>query len=149
MLKEHPCLRPYLKKCSHCCILFFTDPRNIGRNDLGCPFGCRQSYRKISAARRVKAYYQTKYGKGKKSRLNNASYQRGYASLKKTMISECVDGQPDKSLLLHIQVVIRIVEARRVALEEIISMLKDFRQHSIDLRERFGYRYSYTASRSP
>jgi len=149
VLKEHPRLRPYVKKCIHCDILFFTDPRNINRNDLGCPFGCRQSYRKISAARRVKAYYQTKDGKRKKSRLNNASYQSRCASLKKIMHGQCVDGQSDKSLLIYLRVLISMIEARRVALEEIISMLKDFRQHSIDIRERIGYRYFYTASRSP
>lgn len=154
MLKEHPCLRPYLKKCSHCCILFFTHPRNIDRDDLGCPFGCRQSYRKISAASRVKEYYQTKEGKRKKSRLNNASYQMRCGSSNETKQNKSVDdlpsgGLPHKSLLIYLRMLLGIIEERRVALEEVISMLKDFRQHSIDLGERFGYRYSYTASRPP
>jgi hypothetical protein len=65
------------------------------------------------------------------------------------MHGKCAAGQSDKSLLIYLRVLISMIEARRVALEEIISMLKDFRQHSIDIRERIGYRYFYTASRSP
>jgi hypothetical protein len=154
VLKKHPCLRPYLKKCVHCGILFLTDPRNIGRNDLGCPFGCRQSYRKNSAARRVKEYYQTKKGKRRKSWLNNASYQKRCGSSKETRHNKSVDdlppgGLPHKSLLIYLRMLLSIIEERRVALEEIISLLKEFRQRSIDKGEKFGYRYSYTANRPP
>jgi hypothetical protein len=149
ILREYPCLSPYLKRCVHCDILFFTDPRNIDRNDLGCPFGCRQSYRKLSAARRVKAYYKSKEGKRKKSRLNNASYQTRCASSKKISHSESVEGQPDKSLIIYIQLLVSIIEGRRVSLAAINSLLKDFRQHSIDIGERIGYRCSDTASRPP
>jgi hypothetical protein len=98
---------------------------------------------------RAKAYYQTKAGKRKKGRLNNASYQARCTSSKKISHSESVDSQPNKFLLFYLRALISTIEARRVSLEEIISMLKDFRQHSIDLRERFEYWYSYTASRPP
>ena len=60
-----------------------------------------------------------------------------------------VGGLPHKSLLIYLRMLLSIIEERRVALEEIISLLKDFRQRSIDKGERFGYRYSYTANRSP
>jgi hypothetical protein len=58
-------------------------------------------------------------------------------------------GQPDKFMLIYLRMLLSIIEERRVALEEIKSVLKDFRQHSIDLKERFGYRYSHMASRPP
>ena len=42
-------------------------------------------------------------------------------------------GLPHKSLLIYLRMLLGIIEERRVALEEIIAMLKDFRQHSICL----------------
>lgn len=30
-----------MARCSHCAIVFFTDPANKDRIDLRCPFGCR------------------------------------------------------------------------------------------------------------
>jgi hypothetical protein len=147
VLREHPCLRPHLKRCVHCGIRFISDPRNIARSDLGCPFGCRQSHRKVISARRVKAYYQSKEGRRKKSLLNNASYQRRCSAPHKN--SEAAVIPPDKSLIIYIQLLVSIIDGRRVSLAAISSLLQDFRQHSIDIRKRIGYRYSYTANRPP
>ncbi|MEI6314726.1 MAG: hypothetical protein WCO89_07655, partial [Syntrophus sp. (in: bacteria)] len=138
---------PYLKRCVHCGILFFTDPRNINRQDLGCPFGCRRNYRKAMSAGRVKAYYQSEDGRRKKSWLNNASYQRRCSATYKN--SEAAGIPPDKSLIIYIQILVTIIEGRRVSLAAINSLLQDFRQHSIDIWKRIGYRCSYTASRPP
>ena len=33
-------------------IFFLTDARNAGRQDLGCPFGCRQAHRRRQSTRR-------------------------------------------------------------------------------------------------
>ena len=51
ILQAHPHLCSNLTKCVHCNILFFTDPRNKGRTDLRCPFGCRKEHRKRSNSR--------------------------------------------------------------------------------------------------
>ena len=69
VLKEKPHLRKCLDRCRHCHILFFTHPRNAGRSDLGCPFGCRQAYRRKSSIHRSTEYYRTKEGKQKKKYL--------------------------------------------------------------------------------
>ena len=99
------------------------------------------------SARRVKAYYQSKDGRRKKSWLNNASYQRRCSATHKN--SEAVDVPPNKSLMIYLQLLVSIIEGRRVSLGEINLLVKDFRQPSMDLGERIGYRYSYTASRPP
>lgn len=64
-------MRPCLKRCKHCRIYFITDPRNRSRNDLGCPFGCRDAHRKASSNKRSSQYYQTDEGKQKKKQLND------------------------------------------------------------------------------
>jgi hypothetical protein len=65
-----PHLRRCLKRCRHCRIFFFTHPRNKGRDDLGCPFGCREAHRKKCSTERSMRYYRTPAGKEKKRRLN-------------------------------------------------------------------------------
>lgn len=56
--------------CRDCGIRFLTHPRNAGRQDLRCPFGCRQHHRRQGGCQRSTAYYQTAAGKRKKKRLN-------------------------------------------------------------------------------
>ena len=58
-------------RCRHCGIRFFTDPRNAHRENLGCPFGCRDHLRKQLANRRSVKYYGTVEGKRRK-KLRNA-----------------------------------------------------------------------------
>jgi hypothetical protein len=70
VLQSHGELRRCVAHCTHCGIRFLTDPRNAGRRDLGCPFGCRQHHRRQCSSRRSTAYYQTAAGKRKKKRLN-------------------------------------------------------------------------------
>ncbi|MFB3902906.1 MAG: hypothetical protein ACE15E_05585 [Acidobacteriota bacterium] len=65
-LRAQPGLRRCLTRCRHYRIFFLTDPRNAGRRDLGCPFGCREAHRKRSSTRRSVACYQTKEGRLKK-----------------------------------------------------------------------------------
>ena len=45
VLRAKPHLRACLTRCRHCRIFFLTHPRNAGRHDLRCPFGCRQAHR--------------------------------------------------------------------------------------------------------
>jgi hypothetical protein len=59
-----------LTRCAHCGIEFLTDPRNAGRTNLRCPFGCRRHHRRQCSGRRSAAYYRTPSGRGKKKRLN-------------------------------------------------------------------------------
>ncbi len=57
-------------RCCHCGIRFFTHPRNAGRRNLRCPFGCRQHHRRQRANARSRKYYRTGSGKKKKKHLN-------------------------------------------------------------------------------
>ena len=70
VLRAKPHLRACLTRCRHCRIFFLTHPRNAGRDDLGCPFGCRQAHRQRASAQRSAAYYGDAKGKSIKSKLN-------------------------------------------------------------------------------
>ena len=63
-------MRPCVTCCAHCGLAFLTDPRNAGRTDLRCPFGCRQHHHRQRASQRSTAYYRTPSGRRKKKRLN-------------------------------------------------------------------------------
>ncbi len=56
--------------CTDCGIRFLTHPRNAGRMNLRCPFGCREHHRRSRSNQRSSAYYRTPAGKAKKQRLN-------------------------------------------------------------------------------
>jgi hypothetical protein len=66
-------------RCCHCGIRFLTDPRNAGRRNLRCPFGCREQHRKQCANRRSARYYRTAEGRQKK-KLRNAQRSLGVDS---------------------------------------------------------------------
>ena len=65
-----PRLRRCIAYCRDCGIRFLTHPRNAGRRNLRCPFGCRRHHRRQRSCQRSTAYYQTAEGKRKKKRLN-------------------------------------------------------------------------------
>jgi len=126
-----------LTRCKHCRIWFFTHPRNAGRKDLGCPFGCRQSHRTKSAVKRSIEYYQSPEGKIKKQYLNTR--RNGKSTTDEKPVN---DGEPalDQVTLCHIQLTTGLIEGRTVRLAQIIRMIDNIlRQLSIDKRKKLPY----------
>jgi hypothetical protein len=70
ILQSHPELCECAVSCADCGIRFLTHPRNAGRRNLRCPFGCREHHRRERCCQRSTAYYRTAAGKTKKKRLN-------------------------------------------------------------------------------
>jgi hypothetical protein len=121
--------------------MFFTHPRNAGRNDLGCPFGCRQVHRRQNAKRRSIEYYRTKEGKEKKRHLNAVRSQQRRLS-GPSLDEKGNDGgcKIDDATVGHIQLVTSLAEGRWIGLAEIFAMLdKILRQHSIDSAVKLSY----------
>jgi len=56
--------------CCRCGIEFLTAPPNAGREDLRCPFGCRELHRRQQSNWRSTDYYRTNAGRVKKKKLN-------------------------------------------------------------------------------
>lgn len=138
LLKQQPELRIRLTRCRDCRILFFTHPRNEGRNDLRCPFGCRESRRRQQSTQRSVAYYRSKEGKNKKIELNQRRNQEKDSRSSTEHIGSKVE--PDSTILSHIQMVVSLIEGCRVDLETIKAIVAKFlRQHSIDFKGKMFY----------
>jgi hypothetical protein len=126
VLRLKPWLRKCLARCRHCGIFFLTDARNAGRQDLGCPFGCRQAHRQSQSTRRSVDYYRQPEGKAKKRELN----ARRRKTPPETPSSEPPPLPWPRPILDYVRVVISVIEGRRVLLWEIVEMLqRTLRQH--------------------
>jgi hypothetical protein len=66
LLRNQPRLRRHLVRCRCCWIFFLTDPRNAGREDLGCPFGCAALHRSERSDERSIRYNASPVGKAKR-----------------------------------------------------------------------------------
>jgi hypothetical protein len=141
-LRSKPHLRCNLKHCRHCRIFFLTEPANVDRDDLGCPFGCSESYRRHAASRRSEAYYRTKEGRDKKRTLNQKRYlvYHDEASEPEAKEEAMAEESSKESIIEHVRMVTSLIEGREVSLEEIKEMLKKKeRQRSLTRRRRVEY----------
>ena len=130
VLRAKPHVRASLTRCRHCSIFFLTHPRNAGRHNLRCPFGCREAHRKQTAAQRSAAYYREPKGRSKKSDLNQRR-PRKYCPPKPAT------GPPRarapkrrrakwKPLMVeHVRMVMSLIEGRRVSRRRVRRMLAE------------------------
>jgi hypothetical protein len=138
VLRSRPDLRRCLKRCRHCRIFFLTHPRNAGRNDLRCPFGCRQAHRKQRSSERSVAYYATAEGKAKKQMQNGKRIQGKTRAETNPPAMEAVGFDP--RIVGYVALVASLIEGRRVSEAEILQMLvRAMRQHSMARRRRMDY----------
>ena len=138
VLRSRPDLRRCLSRCRHCRIFFLTHPRNAGRSDLRCPFGCREAHRKRRSTERSVAYYTTAEGKAKKKMQNGKRAQGGVHA----EANPPVTGAPEfpAGMVGYIAMVASLIEGRPVSEEEIVRMLvRAMRQHSMARRRRIDY----------
>jgi len=123
VLRVTPWLRKCLARCRHCGIFFLADPRNAGRRDLGCPFGCSRAHRQRQSTLRSVAYYREPEGKIKKEALN-ARRRRSSPPSNPVL--------PARPFLRYLCVVLGLIEGRTVGLWEVEEMLERIaRQHSM------------------
>ena len=146
ILKAKSELRGCLTRCRHCGIFFLTDPRNAGRHDLGCPFGCCEAHRKVESTRRSTAYYREEAGQEKK-RQQNAKRCRP------TVRPACPRETPlpwPRPILEYLCVAISLIEGRPVSLAEILEMLaRAMRQHPMARKRRIDQRVDQLNGKPP
>lgn len=131
ILKSRSELRRCRNRCRHCGIFFLTDPRNAGRRDLGCPFGCSEAHRKAASTRRSVAYYREPEGRVKKRALN--ARRRPTPQL----VSPPEPPPPwPQRMIEYVRIVTGLIEGRPVSWAETLEMLaRAVRQHRM-VRER-------------
>jgi hypothetical protein len=152
VLRTHPRLRPCLCRCRQCRIFFLTHPRNAGRQDLRCPFGCRVTHRRRNSTQRSVAYYRTQEGKEKK-KLQNGKRGRGADPHRRRIVRRPPAGQEGMPLaaevVRYVGMVTSLIEGRRVSEEEIREMLaRAVRQHRMARRRRIDYILHYLRNNS-
>lgn len=156
VLRSRPHLRKCLTRCRHCRIFFLTHPRNAGRHDLGCPFGCRLAHRKQESTRRSVENNRSKQGKIKKNALNNRRRLLARAS-EPIKIQTAAVARPevtspgwDVTMVEHVRMVISLIENRRVSREEILAMLaKQMRQHTMGRRPKVDHTVAWLNEHAP
>ncbi len=138
VLRSRPDLRRCLRRCRHCRIFFLTHPRNTGRHDLRCPFGCREALRKRRSTERSVAYYATAEGKAKKKIQNGKRAQGGVRADANPPVTEAPEFSA--GIVGYVATVASLIEGRRVSEAEIVRMLaRAMRQHSMARRRRMDY----------
>ncbi len=125
VLRLKPWLRKCLVRCRHCGIFFLADPRNAGRRDLGCPFGCSRAHRQKRSTQRSVAYYREPEGKIKKQALNARRRKSPAPSAPPSPVPPGL-----RPFLHYLCGVLGLIEGRPVGLWEVIAMLeRTARQH--------------------
>ena len=138
LLRERPELRPCLKRCRHCRIFLLTDPRNAGRDDLRCGFGCREAHRRENNTRRSVAFYREH--PEKKRHQNRKRYLRAAGSRLHSDADAASQGASPVPIVRHVRVIVSLTERRQVGLDEILELLaKKGRQHRMVWRRRGAY----------
>ena len=147
-------VRPWMARCRDCRIFFLTHPRNRGRRDLRCPFGCRDAHRKQRSTERSTEYYNTEEGKTKKKLQNG---KRRQSERQPEQSSELDEAEPEAdeirwnaSIVEYVQMVTSLIEGWRVSRREILEMLGwVMRQHSIVRHRRMDYVLAYLKENAP
>jgi hypothetical protein len=139
VLRTKPDLRAYLTRCRHCRVFFLNAPQNIGRHDIGCPFGCKEATRKSSSTQRSTEYNSSAEGKVKKKDLNGKRKAKNPDSGDGS--GETPEGSAiDADTVAYVRSVTSLIEGRRVSRKEIEEMLERvMRQHSLSFGKRKDY----------
>jgi hypothetical protein len=145
VLRLKPWLRKCLARCRHCGIFFLTDPRNAGRRDLGCPFGCSRAHRQRQSTQRSVAYYREPEGKVKKRDLNA---RRRKTSPPPAPVNPAAPWL--RPILEYVCVMVGLIEGRPVALWEVVAMLeRTLRQHRMVRTRRIDQAVAWLHEQPP
>ena len=146
VLRTKPVLRRCLNRCRHCRIFFLTHPRNAGRKDLGCPFGCKEAHRKGQSTQRSVEYYRGEAGRIKKAIQND----------KRKAARTPTGAEPDYTarghgpMVEHVRMVVSLIEGRRVSRQEVLEMLaRVVRQHSMVRMRRIDHAVGWLNENPP
>jgi hypothetical protein len=155
VLRAKPHLRACLTRCRHCRIFFLTHPRNAGRQDLRCPFGCREAHRQRASAQRSAAYYGDAKGKSIKSKLNQRRPRKYCApeppsDRPRVPAARRRPARWNPAMVEHVRMVCRLIEGRRISRRQVLRMLeRNLRQHTLVRRRRIDQTVAWLNKEPP
>jgi hypothetical protein len=169
-VESHPELQleRCLVLCKQCGIRFLTHPRNAGRTDLRCPFGCREHARRQAANRRSTAHYRRPLGRETKERLNRRRYRPTPSAGDRvrptvdTQTTSALEPRTDEGqgkvelrlegvvldessvvnspMLPYLRMLVSLIEGIRLTCQELVRLLRQaLRQRSLAFRRRIEY----------
>ena len=144
-------MRRCLTRCRHCRIFFLTHPRNAGRKNLRCPFGCREAHRRQRSTQRSVAYWREPEHKEKKRDLN-AKRQSGRSPRGKapTTTTEIGASKPTATIVEYVRMVISLIEGRRISRRQVLLMLERIvRQHTMGRRRKIDHAVAWLNEQPP
>jgi hypothetical protein len=150
VVRAQPELRRCLTHCWRCGIFFLTDPRNQGRDHLGCPFGCQEAHRKSQSNQRSTDYYRDEEGKEKK-RAQNAKRRKTPVPPAPPVEAPVEAALPwPRPILEYVRRVTSLIEGRPVSLAEVLEMLiRTLRQHTMGRRRRIDQTVAWLHAQPP
>ncbi len=120
-----------------------TDPKNRGRKNIGCPFGCRKAHAKAESKKRCAEYYRTRGGRFKKENLNRKAYLRRIETESSTQEAQIIPAETPRfssEFLSYLSLLHRQIYGIEQSPDSIRQFLnKFFRQRSLALRGRAAY----------
>ena len=155
VLRAKPHLRACLTRCRHCRVFFLSHPRNAGRQDLRCPFGCREAHRKQASGQRSAAYYGGPKGKRKKSDLNQRRPRKYCAPKPATGTPPARPPRGRRArwnplMVEHVRMVASLIEGRQVSRRQVLEMLaRVLRQLTIGRRRKIDQTVAWLNEQPP
>jgi len=132
-----------------------THPRNAGRHNLRCPFGCREAHRKKHPPRRSAASYSDPAGKVKQSALNQRRASKSSAKGQTPAVPEAPVPKKGSAkwsppMVEHVRMVVSLIEGRRVSRRQVLAILaKVLRQHTMVRRRKIDQAVAWLNEQPP
>jgi hypothetical protein len=151
VLRAKPHLRACLTRCRHCRVFFLSHPRNAGRQDLRCPFGCREAHRKQESTRRSVAYYRDPdVKKEKKIPLNQRRNRKGATARTATAAPKASSAKENWLIVDHVRMVVSLIEGRPISRRQVLRMLATvLRQHTMCRVRQIDHAVAWLKKRPP
>ena len=125
----------FVIRCPQCGILFMTKNSNYARDDILCPFGCRQNNKKVNARKRSKD--RNLRNKEKKKKLNRARSENTTTS---TILSPPVKVDP---FALYLQLTLTSILKTKIQIDEIIELQEKVRSRGLSFYQRLVHHSDY------
>jgi hypothetical protein len=123
-------------RCKQCRILFPSALCNKGREDIACPFGCREERQRESLNRRSRDYYQGQKGREKKRERNRNRSRNRVKPPTKPLSNIAVESPLPLSIVRHLRWILTATERRRFTNEDVYAMAEEIlRQRSLEFVE--------------
>ena len=121
-----------LLRCSQCRILFPSALCNKDREDIACPFGCREERKRESLNRRSRKYYQEQKGREKKQDRNRHRSR----DLVKPLNTVARKLPISLTLARHFRWILKVNEGRHFTNENVYALVGEIlRQRSLDFAD--------------